>query len=93
MYKLGAKLGAKLGSKPVVKPDAKPSTYPGAKIGANYVTICARFRKGMQKTPKIAPTHEIVPFYSKNEEKYTERLFRHKKDAKSSFCCSANWQN
>ena len=48
MYKLGAKLGAKLGSKPVAKPDAKP--------GANYIAICAIFRKRTQKTPKIAPT-------------------------------------
>ena len=29
--------------------------------------------------PKIAPTHEIAPFCSKNEEKYTERWSRRKK--------------
>ena len=74
MYKIGAKLGAKLGSKPVAKLDAKP--------GANYATICARFRERMQKTPKIAPTHEIAPFCPKSEENYTEIWSRRKKGCK-----------
>ena len=43
--------------------------------------------------PKIAPTREIAPFCSKNEEKYTKDGLDAKKDAKrdakSSFCCSA----
>ena len=43
----------------------KVGTKLGAKLGANYITICAIFRKWMQKTPKIAPTHEIAPFVQK----------------------------
>ena len=49
----------------------------------NPVQITPQFvpylEKGRKKMPKIAPTHEIVPFCPKNEEKYTERWSRRKK--------------
>ena len=52
----------------------------GAKPGANYAAICVRIRERTQKIPKIEPTREIVPFCPKNEEKYTERWSRRKKE-------------
>ena len=49
----------------------------------NPVQIMPQFapdlEKGHKKTPKIAPTREIAPFFPKNEEKYTERWSRRKK--------------
>ena len=52
----------------------------------NPVKIMPQFaldlEKRTQKTPKIAPTHEIEPFCPKNEEKYIERWSRRKKGSK-----------
>ena len=85
--KVEANMGIKGGTRIVdvqtrCKTKLKTCHKTGCKTDANQAIICAKFRKKMQKMPKIAPTREIEPFFPKNEEKYNERWSRRKKGRK-----------